>query len=434
MATGRIDAEALARAAVGRTLYTLDKNLPNTVLEVTGGAVLVRTAETADPAGARVQLALIQRAADQLTREGQLRLDPRTLGHRRTSFIGALLATDPAVAPLIKPMRLRLRSTGDLSSVISRVLALIPEPRQTPTARRGEPLFDLVTGPLRDEVALLVGDEVSYRTKGSAGAGNWADTPWVAVFDLSVTDTATRGHYLVYLFRADGAAVHLSLNQGTTAVFNTERRRYQDTLEARAREYVSLLGLGDRDGLRLGPVDLGGGRPPLTPGYEAGNVAAITYEAGNIPDDRGLANDLRRMLSLYSRLTERIDRIAEGTERGEGPGAQLEENRRLRWHKRYEGRNTRAAKEAKREQGYQCQGCGRDYAAMYGEIGKRCVDAHHKVPFARLNEGRRLLNPRRDFAILCAPCHRIAHSRRTEPLTLSELRAIVAPDGVAAPG
>ena len=269
MATQRIDAEALARAAIGRTLYTLDKNLPNTVLDVTESAVLVRTEETADPAGSPVPLTLIQRAADQLTADGQLRISPQALGHRRSSFVGALLATDPYVAPLVKPMRLRLRSTGDLSASISRALALIPEPRQTPTARRGEPLFNLLTDTLRDEVALLVGDEVSYRTQGSAGAGNWAETPWVAVFDLSVTDTATRGHYVVYLFRADGTAVHLSLNQGTTAVFNTESRRYREVLEARSREYVSLLDLRTRDDLHLGPVDLGGGRPPLTPGYEA---------------------------------------------------------------------------------------------------------------------------------------------------------------------
>lgn len=302
---------------------------------------------------------------------------------------------------------------------------LTPQPRQTATARRGEPLFELLTGPLRDEVALVVGDEISYKTQGSAGKGNWAETPWVAIFDLSVTDTATRGHYLVYLFRADGAAVHLSLNQGTTAVFNAEPRRYKETLEAKAQQYASLLGLSESNGLHLGPLALGGGRPPLTPGYEAGNVAAITYEAANVPHDARLADDLQQMLDLYSRLTERIDRITAGAEHAEGPRSELEEERRLRWHKRFEGRNTRAAKQAKREQGYRCQGCGQDYPAMYGEIGKRCVDAHHLVPYAQLGEGKRLLNPRRDFAILCAPCHRIIHSRRNEPLTIAELRAIV---------
>ena len=428
MSTGRLDAERLARAAVGTTLYTLDKNLPNTVLGITGNSVRVRTQETADAAGAPVPLSLVQRAADQLSRDGQLRLNPETLGHRRTSFVGALLATDPGVVALDKPLRLRLRSTGDLRSAIAEALALIPLPRRTPSASRGEPLFELFTGSLRDEVALVVGDEITYKTQGSVGAGNWAETPWVGVFDLSVTDSATRGHYVVYLFRADGTAVHLSLNQGTTAVFNTERRRYKATLQARAQEYALLLGLTERNGLRRGPIDLGGGRPPLTPGYEAGNVAAITYDATRIPDDAQLEQDLRRMVDLYSRLTDQLDRITAGNEQAEGRQADLEEERHLRWHKRFEGRNTRAAKEAKRVQGYTCQGCGRDYVAMYGELGKRCVDAHHLVPFAQLGGGRRRLNPRRDFAILCAPCHRIVHSRHGDPLTLPELRSIVSPE------
>jgi 5-methylcytosine-specific restriction protein A len=321
------------------------------------------------------------------------------------------------------------RGTGDLRSAIADALALVPRPRLTPAASKGEPLFDLFTGSLRDEVALVVGDEVTYKTQGSAGAGNWAGTPWVGVFDLSVTDSATRGHYLVYLFRADGTAVHLSLNQGTTAVYNAQRRRYVATLEARAREYASLLDLSERDGLHLGPVDLGGGRPPLTPGYQAGNVAAITYDATRIPDYAQLESDLRRMLDLYSRLTEQIDRVDAGNEQAEGRGADFEEERRFRWHKRFEGRNTRAAKQAKREQGYTCQACGRNYVDMYGEIGQRCVDAHHLLPFAQLGEGRRRhLNPLRDFAILCAPCHRIVHSRHGDPLTIPELREIVSPE------
>ena len=215
----------------------------------------------------------------------------------------------------------------------------------------------------------------------------------MGVFDLSVTDSATRGHYVVYLFRADGTAVYLSLNQGTTAVYKAQPRRYIATLKARAQEYVSLLDLGERDGLHLGPIDLGGGRPPLTPGYQAGNVAAITYDATRIPDYAQLGSDLRRMLDLYSRLTEQIDRVNAGNEQAEGRGADLEEERRLRWHNRYEGRNKQAAKQAKREQGYKCQGCGRNYVEMYGEIGQRCVDAHHLVPFAQLGEGTKTAQP-----------------------------------------
>ena len=52
--------------------------------------------------------------------------------------------------------------------------------------------------------------------EGSPGAGNWAAVPWIGVFDPLVTDSATRGYYVVYLFHASEPIIHLSLNQGTT--------------------------------------------------------------------------------------------------------------------------------------------------------------------------------------------------------------------------
>lgn len=34
----------------------------------------------------------------------------------------------------------------------------------------------------------------------SPGIGQWADAPWIAVFDPLITDTAQQGYYPVYLF------------------------------------------------------------------------------------------------------------------------------------------------------------------------------------------------------------------------------------------
>ena len=42
-----------------------------------------------------------------------------------------------------------------------------------------------------------------FLVTGSPGQGNWAAVPWVAVFDPAVTESATRGYYIVYLFSAD---------------------------------------------------------------------------------------------------------------------------------------------------------------------------------------------------------------------------------------
>jgi 5-methylcytosine-specific restriction protein A len=73
---------------------------------------------------------------------------------------------------------------------------------------------------LRQDAALEVRttllDPTGLSIKGSAGAGQWAAVPWLAIFEDVVTDSATRGYYVVYLFHATKPLVHLSLNQGIT--------------------------------------------------------------------------------------------------------------------------------------------------------------------------------------------------------------------------
>ena len=84
--------------------------------------------------------------------------------------------------------------------------------------------------------------------EGSPGQGNWAAVPWVSVFDPAITTSATRGYYVVYLFHANEPVVHLSLNQGTTAVREEFAGKAREVLADRAEfmrkrvaEYAELL-------------------------------------------------------------------------------------------------------------------------------------------------------------------------------------------------
>lgn len=52
--------------------------------------------------------------------------------------------------------------------------------------------------------------------KGSVGNGRWAEIPWISIFNRDITTTATKGYYIVYLFKADMSGVYISLNQGWT--------------------------------------------------------------------------------------------------------------------------------------------------------------------------------------------------------------------------
>ena len=59
-------------------------------------------------------------------------------------------------------------------------------------------------------------DRGRYFVTGSCGKGNWANIPWIAIFDKTISISATRGYYIVILFKEDMSGFYLSLNQGYT--------------------------------------------------------------------------------------------------------------------------------------------------------------------------------------------------------------------------
>src|SRR5262245_30421357 len=123
-----------------------------------------------------------------------------------------------------------------LRDALSRICLDFKTAREGPFA--SHLLAEFIRGGAAGEVQAALGELAGgLICKGSAGAGNWAEVPWLAVFDPFVTDSATRGYYVVYLFAADGSRVCLSLNQGTTAV----RREFTKQARAVLRDRAVLM-------------------------------------------------------------------------------------------------------------------------------------------------------------------------------------------------
>jgi 5-methylcytosine-specific restriction protein A len=288
---------------------------------------------------------------------------------------------------------------------------------------RDHPMATLLRVDLRNSINRIL-ERKNYVITGSPGKGNWAETPWVGVFDPFVTTTAQEGYYAVYLFRGDGASVVLSLNQATTAVRDRVGARYREVLERTARLYRDLL--ADAGGTTIGgPIDLGGTKS-LTRGYEAGNIAAIEYRRGEVPGDDVLAADLDHMLGLYAELVTTHDALAEAAQASEDDGQHETgaEGDRFRWHKRVE-RNSRLANAAKKVHGTTCQACGFSFADAYGDLGVGYIEAHHLIPVAELAERPREVSSVTDFAVVCANCHRMLHRSAGRVMSISELKSLV---------
>ena len=183
--------------------------------------------------------------------------------------------------------------------LLVRIGSEYPQARLGPL--KGAPLAHFITHEGRQTIESLA--QSSFVVSASPGKGNWAEVPWLAVFEPSVTTTAQRGIYVVYLFSIDCTRVFLSLNQGTTEVRTLAGAKYLDVLEQRAKIDAAILGPRNLEGLHLGSIDLGG-TGPLSRGYESGNIAGIKYTLSSLPSEEDLRADLARMLSRTAPLSQ----------------------------------------------------------------------------------------------------------------------------------
>lgn len=317
--------------------------------------------------------------------------------------------------------------------------ALIRIGREISAARRqpfaSHPLAQFIRSDAALELQRSLGDLArGLVCKGSAGAGNWADVPWLAVFDPSVTESATTGYYVVYLFSADHPEVHVSLNQGTTAVREEFKTQTRDVLKDRAR-LIKARVQDHAAGFDVYDLELGSSST-LPRDYEAGHAFGRQYNLDDLPTEDRLRFDVQSICRAYLALTYRggLDPSPEGPmpgEEGEPPTDSLIKIRRYRMHQRIE-RNPKASKAAKRLHGTVCQACGFNFASAYGDLGQGYIEAHHLKSLSLLEEGVPVTyDIKTDFVVLCANCHRMIH-RTADPSNFSSFRGVAGNSGTPA--
>lgn len=160
------------------------------------------------------------------------------------------------------------------------------------------------------EQALTTFDEVrsrrTLRIRASAGQGNWANVPWIALLDSRETTSTQSGVYCVFLFRQDMTGVYLTFNQGVTKPLRELGRPGAVRLLAeQARQLRSEGQALHRRGFLLDDgIDLhaeGG----IGGHYEVSTIAYKFYEAGQVPSDDLLRADLAAVLEGYDAYLDR---------------------------------------------------------------------------------------------------------------------------------
>ena len=139
--------------------------------------------------------------------------------------------------------------------------------------------------------------------EGSDGTGRKNRVPWVRIYDPRFSPSAVKGWYVVFLIAADGSAVYISLNQGTTKFVGGSYVAIDPEILSNAVKdarlklkdpNLNVAGLLETVDLR-DPGDRG-------QGYESGNAYAIRYDADNIPQDGAILSDSSKLLDLLKVL------------------------------------------------------------------------------------------------------------------------------------
>ena len=160
----------------------------------------------------------------------------------------------------------------------------------------GHPIATLLKKDLIKEIETTLPSQNNYLIKASAGAGNWADIPWLSILNPSITESTQSGIYPVYLFRSDGSGVYLSLGFGTT-----ELKKQHGTAKAKdkAKKLRNAIRGSDK---RLDAwdqkVDLRS-NTTLGKSYEWASAGAKFYPLESIPDESTLISDLKELLEIY---------------------------------------------------------------------------------------------------------------------------------------
>lgn len=146
----------------------------------------------------------------------------------------------------------------------------------------------------------VVGSRQDLKVSWSMGQGNWAKVPWIAFLDSRETNTTRYGIYCCYLFRQDMSGVYLTYNQGVTELINKRgRSEARDVMHSKAEELRGDSSRLTEHGFSLDDnIDLRSDSS-LAAEYEHSTIAYKLYEAGAVPTDRELLQDLEAVLRAY---------------------------------------------------------------------------------------------------------------------------------------
>lgn len=208
----------------------------------------------------------------------------------------------------------KLPQTSFIETVI-RLTELWPQYKMGGKADKRNPAHDLVLNHIPEILKSWATEYDQYIFKGSEGEGNLTKTPWFAVLNPEITETARKGYYIVYLFDENLNKLILAIGFGVTQFekrygggkkiypalnLAVENMRMNSAYLANSvlittgsrtnKEVLSLTNTGDK---KLSE-------------YEKCVIYALSYDLQKLPNNDVMKSDFLEYLNLYSQMSESL--------------------------------------------------------------------------------------------------------------------------------
>ena len=202
-----------------------------------------------------------------------------------------------------------------LSELISDVATGWEGYRARKTTSVDHPMHQLVVNEIPSLLSSWTPQEKNYKFTGSDGQGNILRTPWFAAFNRDVTETATKGYYLVYLMSDDLERLYLTIGFGASQFkshYGEGSRVFKafDLAVANMRvnsEHLVKKWLGAAlSRINTGDINLTTSKDFSLRAYESCGIYSIEYPIKDLPPESLMKQDYLDFLRLYEKMSESL--------------------------------------------------------------------------------------------------------------------------------
>jgi hypothetical protein len=216
----------------------------------------------------------------------------------------------------VRPKEQLVETSGDMfTELVLKLRETWDAYRSGDRTSKVHPVHKLVVNDIPSVIESWTPGSENYKIVGSDGQGNILRTPWFAILNRDVTESATRGYYLVYLVSANLEKLVLALGFGATQferqygrtkkmfaaldmAVNNMRTNSQHLVKKSLDETLS------RNNAQ--PVELDNSKDFHLTSYEHCTIYSLVYEISNLPSESEMKNDYLEFLNLYNNMCDSL--------------------------------------------------------------------------------------------------------------------------------